>query len=241
MTLTHRPLEPTPDSEEFAIFDPPSNITLGGRTWEELEGWDDDAKYYKDMVEYHDKTIGKIVDKLDDLGIREDTLILYLGDNGSPIEVSSFMGDVEIPGGKGKTIDTGTHVPLICNWKGKIPSSLVSTDLVDSTDFLPTMFEAAGIEFPENYIIDGKSFYPQLLGNEGDPRDWIFFHFDAGGRNKKPVQRFIRNHSWKLYEDGRIYDMVNDLYEENALLPDKDTEESKKHRNILEPIFGELK
>ena len=105
------------------------------------------------MVEYHDKTIGKIVDKLDDLGIREDTLILYLGDNGSPIEVSSFMGDVEIPGGKGKTIDTGTHVPLICNWKGKIPASLVSTDLVDSTDFLPTMFEAAGIEFPENYII----------------------------------------------------------------------------------------
>ena len=100
---------------------------------------------------------------------------------------------------KGKTIDTGTHVPLICNWKGKIPASLVSTDLVDSTDFLQTMFEAAGIEFPENYIIDGKSFYPQLLGNEGDPRDWIFFHFDAGGRNKKPVQRFIRNHSWKLY------------------------------------------
>ena len=223
MTLTHRPLEPTPDSQEFAVFDPPSNKTLGGRTWEQLEGWDDDSKYYKDMVEYHDKTIGKIVDKLDSLGIRENTLILYLGDNGSPIEVSSFMGDLEIPGGKGKTIDTGTHVPLICNWKSKIPASLVSTNLVDTTDFLPTIFEATGIKFPENYIIDGKSFYPQLLGEDGDPRDWIFFHFDAGGRNKRPIQRFLRNHSWKLYEDGRIYDMVNDLYEENALLPDEDT------------------
>ena len=50
MTLTHRPLEPTPDSEEFAIFDPPSNQTLGGKTWNELEGWADDAKYYKDIL-----------------------------------------------------------------------------------------------------------------------------------------------------------------------------------------------
>ena len=241
MTLTHRPLEPTPDSQEFAVFDPPSNKTLGGRTWEQLEGWDDDSKYYKDMVEYHDKTIGKIVDKLDSLGIRENTLILYLGDNGSPIEVSSFMGDLEIPGGKGKTIDTGTHVPLICNWKSKIPASLVSTNLVDTTDFLPTIFEATGIKFPENYIIDGKSFYHQLLGEDGDPRDWIFFHFDAGGRNKRPIQRFLRNHSWKLYEDGRMFDMKSDLNEKNAYLPENDSDESKENRNILEPIFGELK
>ena len=241
MTLTHRPLEPTPDSQEFAVFDPPSNKTLGGRTWEQLEGWDDDSKYYKDMVEYHDKTIGKIVDKLDSLGIRENTLILYLGDNGSPIEVSSFMGDLEIPGGKGKTIDTGTHVPLICNWKSKIPASLVSANLVDTTDFLPTIFEATGIKFPENYIIDGKSFYPQLLGEDGDPRDWIFFHFDAGGRNKRPIQRFLRNHSWKLYEDGRMFDMKSDLNEKNAYLPENDSDESKENRNILEPIFGDLK
>ena len=207
MTLTHRPLEPTPDSEEFASFEPPSNKTLGGKTWDELEGWDDDSKYYKDMVEYHDQVVGRIVDKLDELSIREDTLIIYVGDNGSPIEVSSFMGDIEIPGGKGKTIDTGTHVPLICNWKNKIPSSLVSSDLVDSSDFLPTIFEAAGIDIPKDYIIDGRSFYPQLLGGKGDPRDWVFFHFDPGGRNAKPIQRFLRNHDWKLYEDGRMFDM----------------------------------
>ena len=224
MTLTHRPLEPTPDSEEFAIYDPPSNQTLGGRTWDELEGWDDDAKYYKDMVEYHDKTIGRIVEKLDLL-----------------IEVSSFMGDKEIPGGKGKTIDTGTHVPLICNWKNNIPESVVSSDLVDSTDFLPTIFEAAGIEYPENYIVDGRSFYPQLTGENGSPREWIFFHFDAGGRNKRPIQRFIRNHSWKLYEDGRMYNMTNDLNEEIPILPEKDSEESKSNRKVLEPLFGELK
>ncbi len=241
MTLTHRPLEPTPDSEEFAIFDPPSNQTLGGKTWNELEGWADDAKYYKDMVEYHDKTIGRIVEKLDQLNIREETLIIYLGDNGSPIEVSSYMGNQEIPGGKGKTIDTGTHVPLICNWKNNIPESIVSTDLVDSTDFLPTIFDAAELQYPENYIVDGKSFYPQLTGEKGNPRDWIFFHFDAGGRNKKPIQRFLRNHLWKLYEDGRMFDMKNDLYETNPIFSEDDSKESKENRIKLEPLFLNLK
>ena len=241
MTLTHRPLEPTPDSEEFAIFDPPSNQTLGGKTWNELEGWADDAKYYKDMVEYHDKTIGRIVEKLDQLNIREETLIIYLGDNGSPIEVSSYMGNQEIPGGKGKTIDTGTHVPLICNWKNNIPESIVSTDLVDSTDFLPTIFDAAALQYPENYIVDGKSFYPQLTGEKGNPRDWIFFHFDAGGRNKKPIQRFLRNHLWKLYEDGRMFDMKNDLYETNPIFSEDDSKESKENRIKLEPLFLNLK
>ena len=241
MTLTHRPLEPTPDSEEFAIFDPPSNQTLGGKTWNELEGWADDAKYYKDMVEYHDKTIGRIVEKLDQLNIREETLIIYLGDNGSPIEVSSYMGNQEIPGGKGKTIDTGTHVPLICNWKNNIPESIVSTDLVDSTDFLPTIFDAAELQYPENYIVDGKSFYPQLTGEKGNPRDWIFFHFDAGGRNKKPIQRFLRNHLWKLYEDGRMFDMKNDIYETNPIFSEDDSKESKENRIKLEPLFLNLK
>tara|TARA_B100001250_G_scaffold56617_2_gene43769 strand:+ start:2305 stop:3600 length:1296 start_codon:yes stop_codon:yes gene_type:complete len=241
MTLTHRPLEPTPDSEEFAIFDPPSNQTLGGKTWNELEGWADDAKYYKDMVEYHDKTIGRIVEKLDQLNIREETLIIYLGDNGSPIEVSSYMGNQKIPGGKGKTIDTGTHVPLICNWKNNIPESIVSTDLVDSTDFLPTIFDAAELQYPENYIVDGKSFYPQLTGEKGNPRDWIFFHFDAGGRNKKPIQRFLRNHLWKLYEDGRMFDMKNDLYETNPIFSEDDSKESKENRIKLEPLFLNLK
>ena len=91
MALTHKPHEPTPDSHEFDEFVPPSNETLGGRTWEELEGWDDDPRYYKDMVEYHDKVIGRINDKLAELGIAEDTLVIYVGDNGSPHDACSLM------------------------------------------------------------------------------------------------------------------------------------------------------
>ncbi|MCZ6538872.1 MAG: sulfatase-like hydrolase/transferase, partial [Chloroflexi bacterium] len=60
MALTHRPLEPTPDSPEFDDFVPPSNLTLGAGTWAELEDWDDDSRFYKDMVEYHDRVIGRV-------------------------------------------------------------------------------------------------------------------------------------------------------------------------------------
>ncbi|MBU96794.1 MAG: arylsulfatase, partial [Dehalococcoidia bacterium] len=158
MALTHRPLEPTPDSPEFDDFVPPSNETLGARTWAKLEDWDDEARYYKDMVEYHDKVIGRVNAKLEQLGIAEDTLVIYVGDNGSPVEVCSIIhSHTEVCGGKGLTVDRGTHVPLICSWPGTIPSGAVTTDLIDASDFLPTILEAAEITPPDDYFIDGRS------------------------------------------------------------------------------------
>jgi arylsulfatase A-like enzyme len=76
MAATHKPHEPTPDSPEWNDFDPPSNHSLGGRTWAELEdgSWEDDPKFYKDMVEYHDKVIGKLIDYLAQQNLSEDTL-----------------------------------------------------------------------------------------------------------------------------------------------------------------------
>lgn len=242
MALTHRPLEPTPDLPEFADFEPPSNKTLGGRTWDELENWPDDARYYKDMVEYHDKLIGKVVDRLEELGQRENTLIIYLGDNGSPAEVCSIMHNhTEVCGGKGLTKDRGTHVPLICNWPGTIPESVVKTDLIDNCDYLPTIMEAAGVPVPEGYMIDGRSFLPQLKGEQGDPNDWLFFHFEPmSGRVQRPASRFIRDHRWKLYEDGRMFDLTVDPEEEAAIFDEADTDDSTAARAQLEPIFARM-
>ena len=244
MAATHRPLEPTPDSPEFAEFDPPSNRTLGGRTWDELEGWPDDAKFYRDMVEYHDKVIGRLIAGLERLGLREDTLIIYVGDNGSPVEVCSTMHEhTEVCGGKGMTNDRGTHVPLVCEWPGTIPPSVVQTDLVEVSDFLPTMFEAAGLEFPDGYIIDGRSFYPQLTGETGNPRDWMFFHFvpnnHRGTAPRDPI-RFIRDHRWKLYETGQMFDLTTDPEEEFAIFAANDDGEQSEARGKLEPVFGQM-
>ena len=241
MALTHRPLEPTPDSPEFDDFVPPSNETLGARTWAKLEDWDDEARYYKDMVEYHDKVIGRVNAKLEQLGIAEDTLVIYVGDNGSPVEVCSIIhSHTEVCGGKGLTGDRGTHVPLICSWPGTIPSGAVTTDLIDASDFLPTILEAAEITPPDDYFIDGRSFLPQLKGETGNPRDWIFFHFEPMSGRVHRYARFIRDHRWKLYDDGRLFDLNADPEEEAAFDPADDDGERSEARSRLAPVFEQM-
>jgi arylsulfatase A-like enzyme len=241
MALTHRPLEPTPDSPEFDDFIPPSNLTLGAGTWEELEGWDDDPRYYKDMVEYHDKVIGRVNAKLEELGIADDTLVIYVGDNGSPIEVCSIVHNhTEVCGGKGLTVDRGTHVPLICTWPGTIPADSITTDLIDASDFLPTILEAAEITPPDDYFMDGRSFLPQLKGETGNPRDYIYFHFEPMSGRVHRFARFIRDHRWKLYDDGRLFDLNNDPEEESAFDPSDDNDERTEVRTRLAPIFDEM-
>ena len=241
MALTHRPLEPTPDSPEFDDFVPPSNLTLGAETWAELEDWDDDPRYYKDMVEYHDKVIGRVNDKLEELGIAEDTLVIYVGDNGSPTEICSMVhSHTEVCGGKGMTVDRGTHVPMICNWPGTIPPDSVTTDLIDASDFLPTILEAAEITPPYGYFMDGRSFLPQLKGETGNPRDWIYFHFEPMSGRVHRFARFIRDHRWKLYDDGRLFDLNADPEEESAFEPSTDNEERTEARTRLAPVFEQM-
>jgi len=241
MALTHRPLEPTPDSPEFDDFVPPSNETLGARTWAKLEDWDDEARYYKDMVEYHDKVIGRVNAKLEQLGIAEDTLVIYVGDNGSPVEVCSIIhSHTEVCGGKGLTVDRGTHVPLICSWPGTIPPGALTTDLIDASDFLPTILEAAEITPPDDYFIDGRSFLPQLKGETGNPRDWIFFHFEPMSGRVHRYARFIRDHRWKLYDDGRLFDLNADPEEEAAFDPADDDGERSEARSRLAPVFEQM-
>ena len=247
MAATHKPHEPTPDSPEWDDFDPPSNRTLGGKTWAEIEdgSWDDDPRFYKDMVEYHDKVIGRLLDYLDEQGLSENTLVIYLGDNGTPDDVCSMVFEHnEICGGKGKTNDRGTHVPLICRQPGTIPAGSVNRDMVEATDYLPTMMEAAGIDFPDDYFIDGKSFYPQLTGEEGNPREWMFFHFEPmNARSSVRARRirFVRDDHWKLYETGEMHNMWTDLDEVRPIYEADDTEEVAEARTRLRPIFSELR
>ena len=244
MALTHGPFEPTPDNPEFDGFEPMSNKTLGGKTWDEIQegGGKDHTRYYKDMVEYHDKIIGRINDKLDELGIREDTLVIYVGDNGSPQEVCSIVHDhEEVCGGKGLTNDRGTHVPLICEWPGTIASNSVENGLVDSSDFLPTIMDIAGIDAPPGYEMDGRSFLPQLKGEVGNPRDWVYFHFEPmNPRSPGRKARFIRDMRWKLYDDGQLYDLKDDPDEDYPIQPSTDKPEQADARGRLEPIFAQM-
>ena len=153
MMLTHAPYQPTPDSPDW---DPKAT---GEKVNKSL-------KHFADMVAYMDKLVGKLVAKVDDLGLRDNTLIIFLGDNGTGKGVNSQLNGAAYPGGKGTTNARGMHVPLIANWPGHMPAGSVNDDLIDSTDFLPTICEAAGVKVPASLKIDGHSFWPQLMGEK---------------------------------------------------------------------------
>ena len=182
--------------------------------------------------------IGKIVSKLESLNLKDETLIIYAGDNGTTRGIVSMMGDKKIIGGKGLTSDTGTHVPLICNWPKIVPEGTVIDDLVDASDFLPTMLEISDIEHSD--ITDGRSFYPQIRGDKGNPREWIYFYFDpASPRLERPVSEFVREKKWKLYSDDRMFNVLDDPDEKNIISWDQN-EETKATYTKLKKILTNI-
>ena len=169
---------------------------------------------FADMVAYMDTVIGRIVDKTVELGIAERTLILVTGDNGTFSGIKSNMGDKVIVGGKGKPTDAGTHVALIAYQPGTVPAGSVSKTLVEFSDFVPTVAEATGVA-PLSPT-DGRSFLPQLHGKKGTPRDTIFVYSWAHPGKSRP-HRFARDERWKLYGDGRLIDVKNDVLEKSPV------------------------
>jgi len=227
--LVHAPYVPTPDSKPAAgAKKPKGKKQRAGR------------ENYADMVAYLDKCVGRVVQTLDRLGLREQTLILFTGDNGTPVGITSKMGDVAIPGGKGSTKDTGIHVPLLANWKGTVPAGRTCSDPVDFADFLPTLAEVAGAPLPEGVKIDGRSFYPQLLGRPGNPRGWVFLSASDSKTGKASPKGLVRDRRWKLYSDGRLFDTQADRFEENAIRPGEGTAEANSARKRLQAVLDSI-
>ena len=204
MMLTHAPYQPTPDSQDW---DPKA----------QGEQVNTDAKHFADMVAYMDKLIGKLVARLDSLGIRDNTLLVFVGDNGTGRGTRSMMGDRLVIGGKSLTTAAGMHVPLIASWPGKIMAPKVCSDLVDSTDFVPTLLQAAGAAPPSGLKLDGRTFLPQVLGAQGQPRDWIYSWYSPRQSADMTVREFAFNHHYKLYRTGEFLDLSRDLGEKQPL------------------------
>jgi arylsulfatase A len=200
MVLDHAPFVPTPDSAD----------------WQNDRERQDPA-YFEDMVAYTDKLVGRLLMTLDDLGIRDDTLVVLTADNGTPSGIESRMADGRVVvGDKGRTTDGGTRVPLIVSWPGTIEGDRVSDALVDFTDFLPSFVEVGGATLPRDRTIDGHSMLPILNGRQAEIRDWVFTDYRSG-HPCCPGAAYVRDRRFKLYEDGRFYDIANDVLESEPL------------------------
>ena len=224
MMLTHSPYDATPDSPDYMDSSSGKHKKKTGR--------------FPDMVAYTDKLIGKLVAKLEDLGLRDNTALLILGDNGTGRGTPSRFKGRDVLGGKGTSTQWGTHVPCIGNWPGHFASGKVCPDLVDATDFLPTICEAAGITAPLNPNIDGRSFLPQLRGEKGNPRSALYAWYNpAGGATAK--REFAHDSQYKLYTTGECYDVAKDDLEKSPLVGDALDDSAKAAKARLQAVLNE--
>jgi arylsulfatase A len=196
MALTHDPFEPTPLSDHDGS---------------------DRARTFADMVAYTDLVVGRLVDELDRLDLRERTLLVFTTDNGSPRPITSLLDGRETRGGKGRTTDAGTHVPLIVSWPGVIAPGTCD-DLVDLVDVLPTVVEATGGALPIDRVIDGRSLLPRLRGEDEPVREVLTcWYLPRPLRAGATEARWARDERYKLYGDGRLFDLLEDRDEEHPL------------------------
>ena len=187
-----------------------------------------------DNVAYMDKLVGKLVSELERLKLREKTLLVFMGDNGTGKGWADkgTIGGRQLAGSKGTMIEGGAHVPLIANWPGVTPVGKVSHDMVDSTDFVPTFAELAGAKLTTTNVIDGHSLVPQLRGETGKPRDWIFIELAA--------MWYVRDAGWKLNEKGELFDMSDAPFTEKLVAATAETDANKAARARLTAALAKL-
>jgi arylsulfatase A len=219
MMLTHAPFQPTPDSPDWD----------SKRIGEQYTN----PKHFKEMTEYVDVNVGRIVKKIEELGLTKKTIIIFLGDNGTGQNIATKFKGQSYQGGKGLLNDRGMHVPLIVSFPGTIQSGVVNTNLADSTDIFPTIAEVAGISLPKEIPFDGISFYPQLLGTKNVKiREWSYTWY-LGQRKPDNESVFVQDQQYRLYQNGKLYDRIKDQEEKNSLNYDTVKDVYEKLQNAL--------
>jgi len=166
---------------------------------------------YAGMVSRMDRSIGMILDLLDDLKLTDNTLVLFSSDNGPSPEggqdVKFFNSNGPLSGGKRSMQEGGIRVPMIARWPGRIEPGTVSHHPGAFWDFLPTACDLAGVEPPGD--IDGISYLPELLGKRGEQKKHEYFYWIWA----------VRVGKWKLHPAGRdryrLYDLENDIAEKH--------------------------
>lgn len=217
MILVHNPFVPTPDSLSGVRDD------MAKRTPKQLK------QNYVDMVAYMDKCVGRLVDALDASGQRDNTLVIFTGDNGTNATLASELNGQTVKGGKGYTHDYGTHVPLVVNLPGRVTAGQVNEDLIAFSDFFPTITDAAALPAKEVRDGDGISFWTQCLGQTGKnptgrKREWVYGYYfprpyaaKLDNKYSHYEVRYARDKRYKLYGNGDLYDTIADVMEQTSI------------------------
>jgi arylsulfatase A len=189
---------------------------------------------FSDNISYMDKLVGRLMSVLDSLKLRENTIVFFMGDNGTANQwyANSTIDNKMLSGKKGEMKECGGLVPMIAYWSGNFLSGAVSGQLMDASDILPTIAELAGVALPSDHIFDGKSFAMQLFGKKQQEREWVFCELG----NKW----YVRNQGWKLNNNNELFDMTNAPFEEILITESNKSADSEKAYKSLQAALKYL-
>lgn len=219
MVLVHDPFVPTPDS---------------GAWTDRTRRYEDDTSHFSDMVTYADKIVGRIQAHLQQRGLWENTMLIFIGDNGNSRRVVSNTVAGPVRGGKGTTLNTATHVPFILSWPSVISDAKVNTELLGIQDLFATLVDLTGQEVPS----DGISLLPLLRDQPHRKRESLLIYYNpVHSKNVNQYRNvYSQNQQYKVYRDGRIFDLNQDPQEENPI-----KSLSTRQLQIVRDLMAEMK
>ena len=223
-----------------------------------------DNVHFAAMVESVDESLGRVIRKLKDLNLEENTIVIFYSDNGgmsganfghpdriiSSLELDKYFATSNLPlrGAKGWLYEGGIRVPLIVKWPGELQAGKISDELVMSTDFYPTTLEMAGLSLNPDQHVDGQSFLKALNGESYD-RKAIFWHFPHySNHGMQSPGGAIRLGAYKLleyFENGSIqlFNLENDPGEQQDIalnMPEKVAELQVMLKNWRNKVSAEM-
>jgi arylsulfatase A-like enzyme len=218
---------------------------------------DENRRIYDGMLLAMDRSIGRVLESLDMHGIADNTIVVFLNDNGGGESTEryaphsrNFANNKPLQGHKFDVFEGGVRVPMILRWPGQVPADKVYDKMVSSMDVFPTLIEAAGLQMSEDQHIDGVDLLPFIQGeNKSKPHEWLCWQNrswlpktegDSVSPTPKVHNSAIRKGNWKLVRLNekldsvdrppawRLYNLENDIGEQNDV--------SDKHRKIVKEL-----
>ncbi len=175
---------------------------------------------YAAMVSTMDRDIGNLVKQLENLGVADNTLIVFTSDNGheyDDLKNEFFNSNGHFKGHKRDLYEGGIHTPFIAYWPNQIKAGSTTNHISTFWDFLPTACELAGIQPTDK--IDGVSYAPTLLGNDSQQQKHNYLYWEFNER-KGPIQA-VRQNNWKAVKFDQkaieLYDLNKDISEQNNI------------------------
>ena len=206
------------------------------------QGLTDFEATYASMIEGMDKSLGDILDKMKQLGIEENTIIIFLSDNGSP---SQCPRNLPLRGHKITPYEGGIRVPMLIKWPGITAGGSVCNEPLIIEDFFPAILEMAGVKKKNQNLqyVDGKSFVPLLYGKKVYSANREFFWHFPHFYDQEPYS-VVRKGDWKLiywYKEGKseLYNIPEDISETNNLAA-ANPEKTREMAEILGKYLREV-